>query len=94
MDRIAQYNQARWAALARNNAIFTRPYLNLNRDAARELVDPEGHLGDLRGQRVLCLASGVASSRWPLPCSVRRSRPITSLPSPHPGSSSGRSINR
>jgi SAM-dependent methyltransferase len=58
MDRIAEYNRQRWAALVRANAIFTRPQLDLDEAGARALVDPEGRLGDVRGQRVLCLASG------------------------------------
>jgi SAM-dependent methyltransferase len=58
MDRIAEYNKQRWAALVHANAIFTRPQLDLDEAAARALVDPEGHLGDVRGKRVLCLASG------------------------------------
>lgn len=58
MDEIAQYNQERWRALAEVNALFTRPALNLDDTTAREKVDPEGYFGDLRGKRVLCLASG------------------------------------
>lgn len=58
MDSVAQYNQERWSALVRANAIFTRPRLDLDAAAAQELVDPEGRLGDVRGKRVLCLASG------------------------------------
>jgi 2-polyprenyl-3-methyl-5-hydroxy-6-metoxy-1,4-benzoquinol methylase len=58
MDTIAQYNQARWAALVQHNAIFTRPRLDLNAQSAREMVDPEGRLDELAGKQVLCLASG------------------------------------
>ena len=58
MDPIAEYNQQRWAALVQANAIFTRPQLDLDEAAARALVDPEGRLGEVRGKRVLCLASG------------------------------------
>lgn len=58
MDSIAHYNQSRWAALARHNAVFTRPQLDLNPQTARALVDPEGRLGRLAGKQVLCLASG------------------------------------
>jgi SAM-dependent methyltransferase len=58
MDPIAEYNKQRWAALVQANAIFTRPRLDLDEAAARALVDPEGRLGDVRGKRVLCLASG------------------------------------
>ncbi|GIV79219.1 MAG: SAM-dependent methyltransferase [Litorilinea sp.] len=58
MDDVARYNQARWAALAQANALFTRPALNLDPTSARQLLDTEGLLGDVRGKRVLCLASG------------------------------------
>lgn len=58
MDEIAQYNIERWAALTKANALFTRPKLDLDADAARTLVDPHGRLGELAGQRVLCLAGG------------------------------------
>jgi SAM-dependent methyltransferase len=57
-DPVAQYNAARWATLVRAKAVFTQPYLDLDEAAARDLVDPDGRFGDLRGQRVLCLAGG------------------------------------
>jgi hypothetical protein len=49
MDSVAQYNVERWEALARNNAVFTRPRLDLDASTARTLVDPLGRLGDLAG---------------------------------------------
>src|SRR5216683_2527153 len=58
MDEIAQYNRERWKALADANAVYTRPKLELDESSAREMVDPDGTLGDLKGKRVLCLASG------------------------------------
>lgn len=58
MDEVAKYNRARWEGLVEANALFTRPYLDLTPDAARARLDPEGRLPDVRGQRVLCLASG------------------------------------
>jgi SAM-dependent methyltransferase len=58
MDALARYNMERWAALANANAIFTRPYLQMDADAAQQIVDPDGRFGDLHGQRVLCLAGG------------------------------------
>lgn len=58
MDEVAQYNQARWRALAQANALFTRPYAALDAAQARARVDPRGRYGDLQGQSVLCLASG------------------------------------
>lgn len=58
MDEIAQYNIERWKALAEANALFTRPYLDLDATAARAKLDPEGRLGDLKDKAVLCLAGG------------------------------------
>ena len=58
MDEIAQYNTERWEALARARAIFTRPYLDLDQDTARQMIDPWGRLGQLQGKKVLCLAGG------------------------------------
>ena len=58
MDEIAQHNQKRWNALARANALFSRPALELNAESTRRKIDPEGRLGTVQGKRVLCLASG------------------------------------
>ena len=58
MDEVAHYNQARWKALAEANALFTRPRLDLDADAAGRWIDPEGRFGDIRGKDVLCLAAG------------------------------------
>lgn len=58
MDEISQHNQKRWNALARANALFSRPALGLDAKGARRRIDPEGRLGTVQGKRVLCLASG------------------------------------
>jgi SAM-dependent methyltransferase len=58
MDEVAEYNVRRWRALAERGALYTRPMLDLDAAKAREWLDPEGWLGDLEGQRVLCLAGG------------------------------------
>jgi 2-polyprenyl-3-methyl-5-hydroxy-6-metoxy-1,4-benzoquinol methylase len=58
MDQIAKYNRERWAKLVAANAVFTRPNLSLTPQSAREYLDPLELLGDVRDQRVLCLASG------------------------------------
>lgn len=58
MDPVAQYNVERWAAMVRNNAVFTQPYLDLDSSTAQEAVDPTHRLGDVTGKKVLCLASG------------------------------------
>src|SRR5688500_3413392 len=58
MDETAEYNVARWRALAEGGALYTRPMLDLDAEAARAFVDPRGWLGPLEGRRVLCLAGG------------------------------------
>ncbi len=57
-DEIARFNKARWEALAAANVDYSRPLLNLTAETARALVDEHQFLGDVRGKRVLCLASG------------------------------------
>ena len=57
-DEVAEYNVGRWRALAEGRALYTRPMLDLDADAARGFVDPSGWLGELEGRRVLCLAGG------------------------------------
>jgi SAM-dependent methyltransferase len=58
MDEIAKYNVERWRALVEARALFTRPLLDLDENAAREVIDPRGWFGELKDRRVLCLASG------------------------------------
>ncbi len=58
MDDVARYNSDRWDRLVEADALFTRPYPDLDAASARPRLDPEGRLGDLSGQRVLCLAGG------------------------------------
>lgn len=58
MDEVARYNTVRWQALADADALFTRPALALDSASAREMVDPQGLLGDIAGKDVLCLAGG------------------------------------
>lgn len=58
MDEIAKYNMERWNALAEAGALWTRPWLGLDADAARKRLDPIGLLGNVANKHVLCLASG------------------------------------
>jgi SAM-dependent methyltransferase len=58
LDDIAEYNVARWRALAEGGALYTRPMLDLDARRAREWLDPDGWFGELEGRRVLCLAGG------------------------------------
>ena len=58
MDELTKYNIARWKALVEANALFTRPALSLDPSSARDMLDPEGRLGDVASKDVLCLACG------------------------------------
>lgn len=57
-DAVARYNLARWKALAQADALWTRPWLDLDAASARRQIDRHDRLGDVKGKRVLCLASG------------------------------------
>lgn len=58
MDEIAKYNVERWKALVDADALYTRPALGLDPASAREMLDPEGRLGEVAGKEVLCMACG------------------------------------
>ena len=58
LDSLAEYNKARWEELARAGVMYSRPMMDLNRDSARRLVDPEGKMDAPAGRDVLCLAGG------------------------------------
>src|SRR5438874_949441 len=58
MDDLARYNRARWNELAAANIEYTQPSLDLNADSARQMIDPWHIAGDVKGKKVLCLASG------------------------------------
>src|SRR5688572_3386894 len=58
MDEVASYNAQRWDALVRANALFTRPWLDLDQINPLARVDTDGRFGDVSGKHVLCLASG------------------------------------
>lgn len=58
MDEVAEYNKARWKALAEADALFTRPKLDLDLGSAKELVDPNNRFSEVEGKKVLCLAGG------------------------------------
>jgi 2-polyprenyl-3-methyl-5-hydroxy-6-metoxy-1,4-benzoquinol methylase len=59
-DDVYLYNKTRWEALAKANALFTRPMLNLDKESARNYLglDRFGVTMDLTGKNILCLASG------------------------------------
>jgi hypothetical protein len=57
-DDVARYKKERWEALARARVPYSRPVLDLDADAAREMVDPFGLIGQFESKDVLCLAGG------------------------------------
>jgi SAM-dependent methyltransferase len=58
MDEVAKYNKERWEELAQAGVTYSRPFLELDEQAARQAVDPYGIMGDVQGRDVLCLAGG------------------------------------
>jgi len=58
VDSISQINRERWNALARANVEWSRPHLEYTAEQAACHVYRHGVLSDVRGRRVLCLASG------------------------------------
>jgi ubiquinone/menaquinone biosynthesis C-methylase UbiE len=58
MDDLANYNRERWNELVEANVAFSRPFLDLTEQTARQVVDPAGVMGEVAGKQVLCLASG------------------------------------
>ena len=57
-DKITEFNKSRWEAMAKGEIIFSRPWKNLDRESARKKLDSLDLLGDIKGKKVLCLASG------------------------------------
>lgn len=57
-DEISRYNKERWEELANANVAYSRPMLALDSQTARNMLDPEGLMGDVAGKAVLCLAAG------------------------------------
>ena len=52
------YNKARWEALAQANVQFSRPFLELDAQTARQFLDAYGMMGDVTGKSVLALGAG------------------------------------
>lgn len=58
MDELSEYNRERWNLLVNANAIFTRPYFDLDEKTAFVLANDAGVFPEIGGKDVLCLASG------------------------------------
>ena len=61
MGDLREHTRERWNELAVAGVIFSRPWLDLTEQMARERVDPLRLLGQLRDKRVLCLAGAAAA---------------------------------
>ena len=58
MDEAQEYNKRRWSGLVEARALFTRPWMEMTVESARDRIDRWEMLGDVTGKRVLCLAGG------------------------------------
>lgn len=58
MDELATFNRARWNALVEAGVLYSRPALEMDEETARQMIDEEGLLGDVRGKKVLLLGGG------------------------------------
>ncbi len=57
-DAVYRFNNERWEALVKANALFTRPWLTETKVSVLRRLDPLGLFGDVAGKDVLCLAGG------------------------------------
>ena len=58
MDDVYNYNKERWESLVQQGALFTKPWLDLDKNSAREKLYLEDVVRDVKGKSVLCLAGG------------------------------------
>jgi len=58
MDKTTRNNENKWDKLVLSDVPCGRPKVDLNPQKAREWLNKDGILGDLKGKKVLCLASG------------------------------------
>ena len=57
-DEVADFNKARWEALAQANVEWSRPMLDLDAASARQMLDSYNIMGDVAHKAVLCLGAG------------------------------------
>ena len=57
MDAPIAFNKERWDDLSSSGVRFSIPWLNLNEETARQLIDPESQLDQIQRKKVLCLAA-------------------------------------
>lgn len=57
-DAIGSYNKGRWEELAKARVEFSRPWLELDAQSARQLLDTYDIMGDVTDKMVLALGAG------------------------------------
>ena len=57
MDTTIAFNKERWEELSSSRVQFSVPWLDLKRETARRLIDPEAQLEQIQNKKVLCLAA-------------------------------------
>jgi SAM-dependent methyltransferase len=57
-NAVVAHNAKAWDALARQSAPLAQPATNADFSAPLDILDAAGWLGDVRGNRLLCLAAG------------------------------------
>ena len=63
VDEISRYNRGRWNELAEAGVAYARPYLDLDENSARELVDPDGVIANTRARTCYASREAEVSSR-------------------------------
>ena len=58
MDKVTKNNQQKWDQLVRLEVPCSRPFQDINPKTAKERFNPDNIFGDVKGKKVLCLASG------------------------------------
>jgi len=58
MDITTRSNQQKWDALVRSEVPCSRPYEDVTTEKAQQKLNPNNIFGELKGKKVLCLASG------------------------------------
>ena len=57
MDPVIAFNKERWEELSASNVEYSVPWLDLSKETARQMIDPEGQLEKIEHTKVLCLAA-------------------------------------
>jgi ubiquinone/menaquinone biosynthesis C-methylase UbiE len=58
MDDTTKYNEEQWDELVHSGVPCSKPSLEATAESAKDKLNKDGIFGDLKGKKVLCLASG------------------------------------